>query len=122
MLMALLVVMALGARADPPVRMLILSDTRDHNKVFKSVKASINEPISFILAPGDMDPLSKAREALDTYFGPKTPWYPVIGNHEVGDKGSMRYLHDSDPREVKVNPGPAGRKRPPIRLTMAMST
>jgi hypothetical protein len=111
--MALLVVMAPRALAQTPVRILILSDTRDHDKVFETVSKVIDRPISFILAPGDMDPLAKARAALDRFFGPEIPWYPVIGNHEVGDKGSMRYLHDFYPKHLagKVNPGPPGTEK-----------
>ncbi|MFI5379434.1 MAG: metallophosphoesterase family protein [Tepidisphaerales bacterium] len=112
-LLTLICLFPLFARADEPTRFLIFADTRDkvgYDKVYEIVNRKVGSSVSFIVAPGDMTPLPKTRGVIDRVFGQGMPWYPVIGNHETAEKPSMQYLHDFYRKQLKgrVNPGPAG--------------
>ncbi len=47
---------------------------------------------AFMISPGDIDPPGPVRAMLDRYLGTNYLWYPVIGNHELGNKTNMLWL------------------------------
>ena len=48
----------------------------------------------FMISPGDLEPVSASHELIIQELGEDYPWYPVIGNHELEDSGSVSYLRD----------------------------
>src|SRR5262249_49101379 len=51
-------------------------------------------PGEFLLSPGDCDPPSAVRAALDQYLGKEYLWYPVAGNHEAAGSTNMLWLRN----------------------------
>ena len=49
---------------------------------------------AFMILPGDCDPPGPIRATIDRYLGTNYVWYPVIGNHEFGNKTNMVWLRD----------------------------
>jgi hypothetical protein len=49
---------------------------------------------AFMIIPGDCDPPGPIRATIDRYLGTNYVWYPVIGNHEFGNKTNMVWLRD----------------------------
>jgi hypothetical protein len=49
---------------------------------------------AFMISPGDIDPPSAVREVISQVLGADYPWYPVVGNHELDDSSSMKYLRN----------------------------
>jgi len=43
---------------------------------------------AFIVSPGDIDPPEDSMWTIQHVFGGDYQWYPVVGNHELPDKGS----------------------------------
>lgn len=48
----------------------------------------------FMISPGDLEPVSASHELIVRELGEDYPWYPVIGNHELEDSGSVPYLRE----------------------------
>ena len=51
-------------------------------------------PGAFMIIPGDCDPPGPIRATIDRYLGTNYVWYPVIGNHEFGNKTNLAWLRD----------------------------
>ncbi len=51
-------------------------------------------PGAFMVSPGDCDPPGPVRAAIDRYLGTNYLWYPVMGNHELGNKTNPAWLRD----------------------------
>ena len=47
---------------------------------------------SFLVVPGDMDPVSGVQWTIEQVLGADTRWYPVIGNHELPGEGEESSL------------------------------
>ncbi|UCD37445.1 MAG: metallophosphoesterase [Fidelibacterota bacterium] len=47
---------------------------------------------SFMISPGDVEPLSASEELIAQVLGADYPWYPVIGNHELESPDYLDYL------------------------------
>ena len=48
----------------------------------------------FMIIPGDCDPPGPVRATIDRYLGTNYVWYPVMGNHEFGNKTNVVWLRD----------------------------
>ena len=49
---------------------------------------------AFMISPGDCDPPGPVRATVDRYLGTNYVWYPVMGNHELGNKTNLLWLRD----------------------------
>jgi hypothetical protein len=49
---------------------------------------------AFMISPGDCDPPGPVRATLDRYLGTNYLWYPIIGNHEFGNKTNVAWLQN----------------------------
>ena len=67
---------------------------------------------SFMVSPGDIDPVAPSAKLISDVLGEDYPWYPIVGNHEIEDSPDMPFL-----REINaggntlpniVNTGPSG--------------
>jgi hypothetical protein len=126
------------AWAAEPVRFSITCDNRDFPgfaDVLQQMKKAPGAPGQFMISPGDVNPPEDTRATLSKVFGETFPWYPAVGNHEIGHssvttsknapqpkaaKGSkqggrapdasMKYLREYFDKNLKgkVNPGPKG--------------
>jgi hypothetical protein len=67
-------------------------------------------PGAFMISPGDCDPPGPVRAAIDRYLGTNYIWYPIIGNHELGDKANVAWLQRWAKAGIPglVSCGPAG--------------
>lgn len=67
-------------------------------------------PGAFMISPGDCDPPGPVRAAIDRYLGTNYIWYPIIGNHELGDKKNVAWLQTWAKAGIPglVRCGPAG--------------
>ena len=68
--------------------------------------------VAFLVTPGDMDPVPDAFWTITSTLG-ATPWYPIVGNHELPGQGreptagaNLAWLNAYD--YGPVNPGPTG--------------
>jgi len=64
----------------------------------------------FLVSPGDLDPAQSASEVIAQVFGPQFPWYPALGNHDLGKK-DLAWLRAANAGGAKL-PGVV-RKGPP---------
>jgi len=53
---------------------------------------------SFMVSPGDFDPVIPSANLIYSILGEDYPWYPVVGNHEIEDPTDMETL-----REINLN-------------------
>jgi hypothetical protein len=49
---------------------------------------------AFMIIPGDCDPPGPVRATIDRYLGTNYVWYPVIGNHELGNTTNLVWLQN----------------------------
>jgi predicted phosphodiesterase len=49
---------------------------------------------AFMIIPGDCDPPGPVRATIDRYLGTNYVWYPVIGNHELGQTTNLAWLRE----------------------------
>jgi hypothetical protein len=49
-------------------------------------------PGAFLISPGDIDPPEAVREVISAVLGPQYPWYPMMGNHELGKPEYVAWL------------------------------
>jgi len=47
---------------------------------------------SFMISPGDVEPISDSRELISEVLGQDYPWYPAVGNHELEDEKYMNFI------------------------------
>ena len=84
------------------------------SKYFQGALEAINEvgKGSFMVSPGDIDPVAASAALIYDVLGEDYPWYPIVGNHEIEDSPDMPFL-----REINaggntlpniVNTGPSG--------------
>ncbi len=65
---------------------------------------------SFMVSPGDLDPVAASIDLITQVFGEDYPWYPVTGNHDIEDSTYMESLRamnvggNSLPNIVNVGP------------------
>ena len=48
---------------------------------------------SFMISPGDLDPVAPSAELISEVLGEDYPWYPVIGNHDTTYVQTLRDLN-----------------------------
>ena len=67
-------------------------------------------PGAFMIIPGDCDPPGPVRATIDRYLGTNYVWYPVIGNHELGNRTNLVWLRDQAKAGIPHlnRPGPPG--------------
>lgn len=67
---------------------------------------------SFMVSPGDVEPVDASANLIAKVLGEDYPWYPVIGNHETEDSTYMQSLRDinagGNSLQNVVNIGPPG--------------
>jgi len=67
---------------------------------------------SFMVSPGDIEPVSASANLINKILGEDYPWYPVIGNHDIEDIVYMETLREINSRGNSlpnvVNSGPPG--------------
>lgn len=67
---------------------------------------------SFMVSPGDLDPVAASAELIIDVLGEDYPWYPVVGNHDTEDHTSMQTLRKinagGNSLQNIVNVGPPG--------------
>lgn len=79
---------------------------------FQGVLEAIDEfgKGSFMISPGDLDPVAPSAELIIDVLGEDYPWYPVVGNHDTEDHTYMQTLRaintggNSLPNIVNVGP------------------
>jgi len=49
---------------------------------------------AFMISPGDCDPPGPVRATIDRHLGTNYVWYPVLGNHELGNKTNLAWLRE----------------------------
>lgn len=65
---------------------------------------------SFMISPGDLDPVAPSAELIIDVLGEDYPWYPVVGNHDTEKSTYMQTLRainaggNSLPNIVNVGP------------------
>ncbi|MBC8402558.1 MAG: metallophosphoesterase [Candidatus Marinimicrobia bacterium] len=65
---------------------------------------------SFMVSPGDVEPVIPSANLIAKVLGEDYPWYPVVGNHDIEDSTYMQNLRDfnangnSLPNVVNVGP------------------
>ena len=52
---------------------------------------------SFMVSPGDVEPVASSRELIARVLGQDYIWYPVIGNHELDSPEYLEYLRAMNP-------------------------
>jgi hypothetical protein len=70
----------------------------------------------FLVSPGDVDPPQDVRAVVGKVFGPAFPWYPGLGNHDLG-KTDLAWLRAADESGV-LRPGIVRRGPPGAEETM----
>ncbi len=67
---------------------------------------------SFMVSPGDIEPVDASAELIAKVLGQDYPWYPVIGNHDIEDPAYMKTLREINAGGNSlpniVNSGPPG--------------
>jgi len=67
---------------------------------------------SFMVSPGDLDPVAASIDLITRILGEDYPWYPVNGNHEIEDMADMEALRNinagGNSLPNVVNSGPTG--------------
>ena len=67
---------------------------------------------SFMISPGDVEPVSDSRELISKVLGQDYPWYPAVGNHELEGEKFMNYIRQYNKGGTTlpnvVRKGPAG--------------
>ncbi|MFC1759977.1 metallophosphoesterase family protein [Candidatus Neomarinimicrobiota bacterium] len=67
---------------------------------------------SFMVSPGDFDPVAASADLITKILGEDYPWYPVNGNHEIEDAFDMETLRNinagGNTLPNIVNSGPPG--------------
>lgn len=67
---------------------------------------------SFMVSPGDLDPVAASIDLITRILGEDYPWYPVNGNHEIEDMADMEALRNINAGGNSlpniVNSGPPG--------------
>ncbi len=65
---------------------------------------------SFMVSPGDVEPVTASANLIAKVLGEDYPWYPVIGNHDIEDSTYMQNMREfndngnSLPNVVNVGP------------------
>ena len=47
---------------------------------------------SFMISPGDVEPISDSRDLISKVLAQDYPWYPAVGNHELESEKYMNYI------------------------------
>ena len=67
---------------------------------------------SFMVSPGDVEPVIPSANLIAKVLGEDYPWYPVIGNHDIEDSTWMQNMRDfnagGNTLSNVVNVGPPG--------------
>ncbi len=117
----------LGAESTPPpptpapasFHFTVTSDihlkTAAFGKVLDAMKANSDGQGAFQISIGDVvDAAGQSPEAvravIDSKFGPKALWYPVVGNHDTKSEPALQWMRD------EFNKGSGG--RPPLKSTI----